>query len=103
MCVCVSRLQTHPPPRPECWHDDRAEGRAAAVTLTNDVCEQQGQRQREQRGGQGRALPVAAAVGLVEGKQWSGHAAAREGPRWRGVHRARCEGVTLARPGQQGR
>lgn len=73
------------------------------MPLTDDVCEQQGQREREQRGGQGRALPVAAAVGLVEGKQRSGHAAAGEGPRRRGVHRARCEGVTLARPRQQGR
>lgn len=69
--------------------------------LTDDVCEQQGQREREQWCRQGCALPVAAAVRLVEGKQWSGHAAAREWPRRRGVHGPRRQGVALCCPGQQ--
>lgn len=51
------------------------------VELTDDVGEQQGQGEREERGRQGRTLPVAASVGLVEGEQWSGHTAAGEGPR----------------------
>ena len=69
-----------------------------SVSLTDDVCEQQGQGESEERGRQGRTLPVAAAVRLVEGKQWSGHAAARERPGRRGVHGPRGQGVTLPRP-----
>lgn len=71
--------------------------------LTDDVCEQQGQSEREQWCRQGGALPVAAAVRLVEGKQWSGHAAAREWARRRGVHGPRRQGVALRCPGQQRR
>lgn len=66
-----------------------------APELTNDVCEQQGQGEGEERRGQGCTLPVAAAMRLVEGKQWSGHAAARERPGRRRVHSSRRQGVTL--------
>lgn len=73
------------------------------VQLTDDICEQQGQGEREEGGRQGCALPVAAAVRLVEGKQRSGHTAAWERPGRRGVHGSRCEGVALSRPWQQRR
>lgn len=73
------------------------------VQLTDDVCEQQGQGEREEWRRQGCALPVAAAVRLVEGKQWSGHTAARERPGRRRVHGSRCQGVALSRPWQQRR
>lgn len=73
------------------------------LELTDDICEQQGQGESEERCRQGCALPVAAAVGLVEGEQRSGHTAARERPGRRGVHRPRCQRVALPRPWQQSR
>lgn len=73
------------------------------MQLTDDVCEQQGQGEREEWCRQSCALPVAAAVRLVEGKQWSGHTAARERPGRRRVHGSRCKRVALSRPWQQRR
>lgn len=70
------------------------------LELTDDICEQQGQGESEEWCRQGCALPVAAAVGLVEGEQRSGHTAARERPGRRGVHRPRCQRVALPRPWQ---
>lgn len=73
------------------------------VQLTNDICEQQGQGEREEWCWQSCALPVAAAVRLVEGKQWSGHTAARERTGRRRVHGSRCKRVALSCPWQQRR
>lgn len=77
--------------------DTRVDG---VVQLTNDICEQQGQGEREEWCRQSCALPVAAAVRLVEGKQWSGHTAARERTGRRRVHGSRCKRVALSCPWQ---
>ena len=71
--------------------------------LTDDVGEQQGQGEGEQGGRQRGALPVAAAVRLVEGEQRAGDAAAGERPRRRRVHGAGGQRVALPRPREQGR
>lgn len=70
------------------------------MQLTDDICEQEGEGESQERRRQGCTLPVAAAVGLVEGEQGSGHAAPGERPRRRGVHGPRRQGVTLTRPRQ---